>query len=350
MVSHTGRSALNSFSHAGARGRILANPMARARIAAAAAVTGWHGGFANGWWRHGNGGYGWVGPLFWPFAYYDMYDYAVWGDGFGFWGYGYPDIYAGIFAPYGYGELSGYMMPPSGGRRYRGAVSLARMCSDDSRDIAGLPVDQIGQAIEPTEAQRPALDDLANASIKAAQMIRASCPTQVAATAPARLAAMEQRVEAMISAVGLVRPPLERLYALLNDEQKVRLNALAEDQRGRSPDNANGPAAQGCSAAQPAGLAWPAAEIEARLHPNDVQRAALQVLQDTTARAADALKAACQPAEAITPVARLDAVGKRLDAMLQAVKSVRAALEDFYATLSDEQKAQFEAIGPRRTS
>ena len=26
------------------------------------------------------------------------------------------------------------------------------------------------------------------------------------------------------------------------------------------------------------------------------------------------------------------------------------ALEDFYATLNDEQKAQFEAIGPRRTS
>jgi hypothetical protein len=36
--------------------------------------------------------------------------------------------------------------------------------------------------------------------------------------------------------------------------------------------------------------------------------------------------------------------------MLQAVRSVRTALEDFYATLSDEQKAQFEAIGPRRTS
>ena len=36
--------------------------------------------------------------------------------------------------------------------------------------------------------------------------------------------------------------------------------------------------------------------------------------------------------------------------MRQAVKSVRAALDNFYATLSDEQKAQFEAIGPRRTS
>jgi hypothetical protein len=36
--------------------------------------------------------------------------------------------------------------------------------------------------------------------------------------------------------------------------------------------------------------------------------------------------------------------------MLQAVKLVRSALDDFYGTLSDEQKAQFEAIGPQRTA
>jgi len=29
---------------------------------------------------------------------------------------------------------------------------------------------------------------------------------------------------------------------------------------------------------------------------------------------------------------------------------VRSALNDFYGTLSDEQKAKFEAIGPQRTS
>jgi hypothetical protein len=36
--------------------------------------------------------------------------------------------------------------------------------------------------------------------------------------------------------------------------------------------------------------------------------------------------------------------------MLQAVKTVRTALEDFYGKLTDEQKAQFEAIGPARTA
>jgi hypothetical protein len=61
------------------------------------------------------------------------------------------------------------------------------------------------------------------------------------------------------------------------------------------------------------------------------------------------LKASCQPAEAITPPARLEAVANRLDTMLQAVKTVRAALDNLYASLSDEQKAQFEAIGPARS-
>jgi hypothetical protein len=152
-----------------------------------------------------------------------------------------------------------------------------------------------------------------------------------------------------------VQPPLTKLYELLDDEQKARFNALAEDQRKLSTANnatprAQGSTAQGCGAAPPAALEWPASEIEAKLHPNETQRGALQVLQDTSAEAAETLKVACQAGDAMTPTARLAAIGKRLDTMLQAVKQVRAALEDFYATLSDEQKAQFEAIGPRRSA
>jgi hypothetical protein len=43
-------------------------------------------------------------------------------------------------------------------------------------------------------------------------------------------------------------------------------------------------------------------------------------------------------------------VDGRLEAMQRAVYLVSAALEGFYATLSDEQKAQFEAIGQKRTA
>ncbi|MGH6643970.1 MAG: Spy/CpxP family protein refolding chaperone, partial [Bradyrhizobium sp.] len=283
----------------------------------------------------------------------------IWGDGIGFWDYGYPDIYAGIFAPYGFDDLAGYMAQRPSGRRHRGLAPLAQMCGDDSRAIAGLPIDQIQFTVHPTEAQFAALDELGNASIAAAQNIRAACPSQVILTAPGRLAVMQQRIEAMVSAVAAVRPPLEKFYGLLDDEQKARFNALADDQRrvaaargaaqGAAQEVAQG-TAQGCSAALPAALAWPTSEIEARLHPNDTQRATLQVLQDTSAEAAEMLKSACQPDDVMTPPARFAAIGKRLEIMLQAVKQVRAALEDFYATLNDEQKAQFEAIGPRRSA
>jgi hypothetical protein len=343
------RSAMNSLSRTGGlrNGRLLSNPAARGQIAAAAALAGWHGGQgANGWWQHGDGGYGWVGPLFWPFAYNDIYDYTVWGDN-GFWDYGYPDIYAGIFAPYGYDDLAGYMAQPGRSGRHNRLPAVAQMCGDDSRDVAALPIDQIQQAIQPNEAQRAALDDLANASIKAAQTIRSACPTQVASTAPGRLAAMQQRIEAMISGVALMRPPLEKFYSLLDDEQKARFNALAEDQRKTLAPKAS--LAQNCAAAQPSAFQWPGSELEAKLHLNVPQRAALEVVQDATARAADMLKVTCQPDDVVTPPARLFALAERLDTMLQAVKLVRPALEDFYATLSDEQKAQFEAIGPKRT-
>ncbi len=238
------RNALNSRAVAGAlRNRNnLHNPSTRARIVASAAIAGWHGHGRNGWWRHRHGGYGWVGPLFWPFAYYDLYDYAMWGDAYdnSFWGYGYDDIYAGLFAPYGYDDLVGYLPPGSGGNpagperaspASTAPSQLSQMCGDDSRDIAGLPIDRIQQAVQPNDEQRAALDDLANASVKAAQDIKAACPTQVALTAPNRLAAMQARIEAMIAAVGTVQPALEHFYGLLNDEQKARLNALGQDQR-----------------------------------------------------------------------------------------------------------------------
>ena len=150
----------------------------------------------------------------------------------------------------------------------------------------------------------------------------------------------------MISAVELVRPPLEKLYGLLDDEQKARFNALAEDERKKGAASSS----PGCNAATTTTAAWPADEIQTKVHPDDTQRAALKALQDATVRAGETLKTVCQPADILTPTARLEAIARRLDTMLQVVKSVRAALEDFYATLSDEQKAQFEAIGPRRTS
>jgi hypothetical protein len=356
LSSHAFASALHS-------GAALRNPETRTRLVATAATAGrTNVSREGGWWRHRNGGYGWVGPVFWPLAYYDIYDYT-WGYGYDepFWDYGYGDIYAGIFSPYGYDDLSGYFAQSGGSHRVgrRRAVApptatpdqLVQMCGEDSRDIAGLPLDQIQQAIKPDEAQRAALEDLTNASLKAAQEIKAACPSRIAVTAPDRLADMQTRIEAMISAVAIIQPPLQRFYNLLSEEQKARLNAISEvGARPKAAEDKNGSIVANCGVAQAGATDWPSEDIEARVHPTEVQRASLNALQEATTKASDMLATACQTSDAITPPARLEAVRKRLNIILQAEKTVRAALDDFYARLSDEQKAQFEAIGPRRST
>ena len=82
------------------------------------------------------------------------------------------------------------------------------------------------------------------------------------------------------------------------------------------------------------------------MQPNDAQRAKLDALQSAAAQAADAIKAACPSGEPPhTPPGRLAAVGKRLQAMLQAVETVQPALQDFYNSLGDDQRARFNTMG-----
>jgi hypothetical protein len=108
------------------------------------------------------------------------------------------------------------------------------MCGDDGSDlaaVAGVPTDQLQAKLRLNDVQRGLLGDLANASANAARDIQASCPTRIAVTAPARLADMQERIQAMLAAVALVQPPLQKFYDALDDEQKAELNAIGEDRR-----------------------------------------------------------------------------------------------------------------------
>ena len=49
-------------------------------------------------------------------------------------------------------------------------------------------------------------------------------------------------------------------------------------------------------------------------------------------------------------MARLDAVKTRLEAMVEAMKTIRPKLQDFYTSLSDEQKAKFNIMGPAQSA
>ena len=231
---------------------------------------------------------------------------------------------------------------------YAGPDQLALTCGEDVSDIASMPLDQFRDAIHPTEELAAALDDLGLAVTKATQDIKIACPAEMPLTAPGRMAAMQRRIEAMIAAVEIVQPALEKFYGLLNDEQKARVNALANAARQGPPgDKPEDMAAEDCGPSQLSGMELPAAEIDKAVHLTDPERTGLVALQNAdTQAAADLLKASCGVEPAITPPGRLAAVHKRLDVMLAAVKTVSTSLNDFYGTLSDEQKAKFEAIGP----
>jgi hypothetical protein len=316
----------------------------------------------HNWHRH-RFAHGWFGPVFWPFAYDTIFldtfwPYAYAGDYVPYWDYGYGDIYSSLFYPYDYEDLLAYGEPIVTSRRGRRRVAsaapatdttgtinrLAPLCGDDSRDIAGVPVDEIQSALSLNDAQRAALDDLGNASVKAAQIVKAACPSDIALTPVGRLDAMQKRIAGMIDAVATVRDPLNKFYDMLSDEQKARFNALGErDESGANRRTLT----RSCEMGETAN--WPSAQIE-RLKLTSAQKGNLDALKSAMDTAQTNLKAACPTETPTTPPARLAAIATRLDAMQTAIKAVRGPLEQFYGSLSDEQKAQFNAIGRSRTA
>ena len=72
--------------------------------------------------------------------------------------------------------------------------------------MTDLPIDRIAQAVQPTPAQRPALDELKDASIKAAERLNAECPSYQMLTPTGRVEAMEKRLDTTLSAVKTVYP------------------------------------------------------------------------------------------------------------------------------------------------
>src|SRR5580692_4202826 len=125
-IGHPGRSAFQSAIHGqGAHGlNHVTNPaavrtgLAGTHLAHANAAFAGRRSFAanrqfagagafHPFWNHGwhwHNHLGWIGPLFWPYAYGDFFYYALWPDDYydadPFWVYGYGDIFECIFSQY----------------------------------------------------------------------------------------------------------------------------------------------------------------------------------------------------------------------------------------------------------
>jgi LTXXQ motif family protein len=275
-----------------------------------------HGAFFGSAWPWWRGGLvlGWFGPLFWPYAYYDLFDYVYWPYAYDdFWPYAYDDVYYGIYGPYAYGGRYGYRSYAGpngyyGGRSARRGVSAGRyaarsngperraaeVCSDDATQLTYWPIERISEIVQPTAAQRPALDELRAASAKAIDMLKSGCPKDLPSIPTGRLAAMESRLQVMLAAVQTVRPALERFYQSLSDEQKARFNAIAPaDDRGAAAKDQRD-LTKLCDERAPGVTDLPIDRIAQVVQPTPAQRVALDELKDASVKAAERLETDCQ--------------------------------------------------------
>ncbi len=343
--------------------------------------TAWNR-WGNPYWRSGwNGGWGgWVGPVFWPYFYGDLLAFSLWPYDYydPFWAYGDIFVWNTIFWPgpyyaygpayfdvYGeYGDYGYYRGPahgrvaraPNGDREITGSTisgnELAQTCGGLAPGVTDLPIGRIGKTIDLTNEQLKALDALKAASSQASDILKASCSSEISLTPLGRIDTVQKRLDGMIQALGIVRTPLDSFYNSLTEEQRQRFAALgpASNARANRRGSASGnDLAALCSRRTESFTQLPVQRVEQIVKPTQQQQDTFDKLKAASMEAANQLQASCPAQTPQTPLDRFDAVGKRLDAMAQAVKTVRPALASFYSSLSDEQKARFNMLGPPQT-
>jgi len=341
-----------------ARGRFAAHfgskDVFQAQAALAARQNGWAPRDA---WRHRKRAtfVAFLGPVFWPYAYSDIFEYTFWPSAYepGYWAYAYDDFVDTVFwgADNRYSAYASYPAGGgaiSGGRARERATALSpqtfrQLCGNPQGGVTAWPIAEITKTVRPTAEQRALLDELKAAAAKAADVFKQSCEDSFALTPPGRLRAMTNRVRATLEAVRIVRPALEKFYASLSDEQQARFNQIGPNNLGEQQQEAAAPS-ESCGDPKSSLTQLPIERIEAVTRPAGKQKQALDRLNGATRDAVKTLQAACPDSVPLTPVGRLEAMEKRLAAMLQAADLVQPAMDEFYASLSAEQKARFNTM------
>jgi len=279
-------------------------------------------------------------------AYEDILGYALW-----------PDDYAAGFFARGYGDVMKAVVSSSGttasasaaddrtarrGRKHRArasdadreitsGVATTGMCGPQAEVQAGQTLDRISQTIELTEEQRTSLQALRAALTEAIARGKAACLDALPTTPGRRLRTAADALWVMHDADILFRTPLVNFYATLTDVQKAQLNGTKQPAAGTVQ----------CGAGD---NDLPIDAIEQSVRPTPEQRGGLAMLKGLSAEMAGYLAASCPQETPPDPVARLDAVGTRVSAMLYAVMLFDQGLSGFYLQLDDTQKKKFETL------
>jgi hypothetical protein len=267
-------------------------------------------------------------PLFWPQLADDLFDYVFWpsGNDDRFWSYGYNEIVQGALQP---GSREGLRAAaPTRGRnatQTTGSVAdtPATCASQQGSEIADSVIKRIESTVQPTDAQRGALDNLRTAAQHAFDYLDKACPQTRPQTPTARLDAMEDRVWAARQALLVMRAPLDKFYGTLTDAQKTRLNA---------PSASSGQTTTRAAGCNESNIDLARMLTGGRGRPDPKQRPGLEALQKTSAGLSRLLATSCPATLPASPVDRLDTADRRLNSMLYAVVTLRAPLDALSAT------------------
>lgn len=235
-------------------------------------------------------------------------------------------------------------------------AQMIHACDEQAMELKKMPVDAVLNAVQPSDAQRAALEQIRTAAIEAGNKLTASCPKDVPAKMMDRLDTMRTSLDAIKAALSPLRPIFVSAYAALDDEQKARIIVLsiakpsASDPQpaatAASPDmeDQTRPVALDCRQWPGMLKSWPLDRIEAQLSLSDEKQAELYTLMAAIYRAAASLAKSCHDDNALTPVSRLDGELGRVDALHKSVDAIAPALAEFVDALSDEQNAQLNAV------
>jgi hypothetical protein len=284
----------------------------------------------------------WAGAVFWPHAADDLVGYALFPNDAGgrFWAYG--DILSDVF-PVGDSGAGGRGRTARQ-RAMQSAPQTTEPTTEPPLELCGSAsgpgaadgvIERIEQTVAPNDAQRALLTPLRIALVAAGERIALICPTDVPANPLQRLDTMQDRIGALRDAALTIRVPLENFYNSLSDAQKPRLSGRTGAGSAAQAAGERRPANCGAQAAAPPD----SRAIEQIIKPTPEQRASLQELQMRFAGFAQLVLSSCPSETPASPVERLAAAGDRLTTMLFAVANAAPALQAFYGSLSDEQKA-----------
>jgi LTXXQ motif family protein len=268
-------------------------------------------------------------PQVWPALADDIFNYLFWptGNDDRFWTHGYGDVVEAAFRPPRYAERMAARRAAAQTTTAAASTDTPKPCAtQQGSDPADGIITRIEQTIQPTDAQRAALDALRTAVQRALEYIANACAADRPQTPTARLDAMEDRLWAARQALLITRAPIAKLYDQLTDEQKARLSGPQGEQRSVACNQAN--------------VELPMAAFEQRGRPNPQQRAGLEALRTTSAGLAKLVAASCPTDLPATPVQRLDAADKRLNTLLYSVVTLRAPLDALSPHASNEPKTR----------